>query len=248
MLIVSSGVSIEDAEAISQFLRKRLNGRPAIIGASSGIDSSVVAALASRALPKESVKIFFMPDSLTSKSDYEDVERLSRAIGINIQKINIQPVIDIFIKVLNATDKKAIGNIKSRIRMIMLYYHANLMGGMVLGTTNKTESLIGYYTKYGDGGCDIEPIIHLYKNQVKALAKLMDIPESIINKKPSAGLWESQTDEDELGISYDRLDEILVDIFESGSNIVSENHKRVMEMHRGSEHKRRLPVSIEDDD
>ena len=238
---------MEDVTAISQFLRRQLNGKPAILGASSGIDSSLVAALASRALPKGSLRIFFMPDSLTPKRDYDDIRSLSSVIGIDIQTINIQPVADIFKKVLGATDTKAIGNIKSRIRMVILYYQSNLVNGLVLGTTNKTESLIGYYTKFGDGACDIEPIIHLYKHQVKDMSRLVGVPESIIGKKPSAGLWEAQTDEEELGMSYDRLDRILEEIFEAGSGISSDEHKRVKGMYDSSVHKRKMPVSIEDD-
>lgn len=240
-IIVVSQLSYSDVQRIKEFIKARLDGKNAIVGVSGGIDSSVVLMLTSTALGVESVKAYFMPDEITPKYDFEDIEKLSKASGIEIETINIQPIVDVFRTVLNAKDERAIGNIKSRIRMVLLYYFANVYNGMVVGTTNKSEDLVGYFTKYGDGACDIEPIKHVYKNQVRQIASLIGVPESIINKKPSAGLWLYQTDEEELGISYDRLDEILRDLFDLNKGAITEEHKKVLNLFEKSNHKRRLP-------
>ncbi len=127
--------------------------------------------------------------------------------------------------------------------MSILYTKANNIGGLVLGTGNKTECMIGYYTKYGDGGVDILPIADLYKHDVRALAKELGVPQKIIDKKPTAGLWEGQYDEDEIGMSYDMLDGILEAIDTNGdlSLFESEKVERVQKMINISEHKRHMP-------
>ncbi|WP_162509135.1 NAD(+) synthase [Thermogymnomonas acidicola] len=130
--------------------------------------------------------------------------------------------------------------------MVVLYYYANTDGGIVVGTTNRTEYLTGYYTKYGDGACDIEPIMHLYKHQVREMASYLGgVPRRIIEKKPTAGLWEGQTDEDELGITYDRLDRILEDLFDLRIGTLTEEHRRIRAMYEETKHKREMPRSLQ---
>ncbi len=131
--------------------------------------------------------------------------------------------------------------------MTALYYEANVNNALVVGTTNRSEYLLGYYTKYGDGGCDVEPIIHLYKTDVYAISKIMGIPESIIDKRPSAGLWASQTDEDELGITYSEADPILRKIFDEGFVSDDEKYRKLMDLHMQSEHKRSMPYRLDED-
>ena len=136
-------------------------------------------------------------------------------------------------------------NIKPRIRMTLLYAHANAMNGLVVGTGNKSEYLVGYFTKWGDGAADIYPIIGLYKTEVKQLSKMLNLPKEIIEAKPSAGLWPGQTDEGEMGISYDKLDSILMLLENNRRKEAVEKYgeklvKKVEEMVEKSEHKRRI--------
>ncbi len=232
----------DNLREITSFLSGVLSGRKAVIGISGGIDSATVLMLISKVLEKEDITALFMPDDRTPESDYKDVRELSEASGVEIETLNIQPMVDSFRKTLKATEPRAIGNVKARIRMINLYYYANTGGGLVVGTTNRSENLIGYFTKYGDGACDLEPIIGLYKTQVRELASDLNVPISIRDKRPSAGLWESQFDEDEIGMSYEELDRILVDLFDRNSGDATEKHTRIRRMFLDSEHKRRMPL------
>ena len=148
--------------------------------------------------------------------------KVANILGIEYKIIEISPVLASFSSALPVFDgnaKTANGNLKARTRMCILYYHANLLGRMVIGTGNKTELLIGYFTKYGDGGVDIEPIGDLYKTQVRSLSKYMGIPVRMIEKTPTAGLWPGQTDESELGVSYEMADQILTMLVDEKKNI-----------------------------
>lgn len=162
---------------------------------------------------------------------------------------------------LNGITRVPYGNIKARIRMTILYQYANRTNCLVAGTTNKSEWMIGYFTKHGDGGADIEPIQHLYKTQIYDLAKYLDIPNELVDKPPSAGLWDGQTDEGELGMSYPYLDKILQFIEDrqliekeesyhlaEWQNIKEKDINKVIDMINKSEHKRRIPSSLNDSD
>ncbi|HLH85917.1 MAG TPA: NAD+ synthase [Thermoplasmataceae archaeon] len=235
-----------ELDRIANFLKRNLGNKPAVIGVSGGIDSALTLTILSNFLPKEKIHAFFLPDGSTPGKDYRDVEELEKSTGVLIRILSIERMVKQFVEALNATDKKLIGNIKSRVRMIVLYYQANLTGGLVVGTTNKSEYLTGYFTKYGDGACDIEPIMHLYKWEVRKLSTYLGVPKSILEKSPSAGLWQSQTDEEELGMPYDKLDRILRDL-EQGNPDTDREAIRVLEMYHNTEHKRRMPVSILDE-
>lgn len=235
----------KNLEEITDFLSSNLAEKKAVVGISGGIDSATVLMLLTKILDGSSIIAVFMPEAGTPEEDYKDVRELSASSGVDIQTIGIQPMVEAFTRTLSATDPKAIGNIKSRVRMVTLYYLANMNNALVVGTTNKSENLIGYFTKYGDGGCDIEPIIDLYKWEVRELSREVNVPGSIIDKKPSAGLWEGQYDEIEMGMTYEELDRILVELFEEGKGDVSQKHERVRQMHINSEHKRRMPLKKE---
>ncbi len=234
--------NIKKIEAIREFLKEKMGNAYAVVGISSGIDSSLVLTLLATAVDSDKIKAIFMPDKFTKKEDYGHVQLLSKSTGIKIDEINIEPIVESYRKVLQSDDKRLEGNIRSRIRANILYYYSNKLGGMVIGTTNRTEYLLGYYTKYGDGACDIEPIETLYKTDVRDMSKILKVPDPIIQKKPSAGLWENQYDEDELNMTYDEIDQILRDVFDL--HILRGNYEKLVEIYLKSMHKREMPRAM----
>ncbi|HDZ36265.1 MAG TPA: NAD+ synthase [Thermococcus sp.] len=223
-----------------------------VIGVSGGIDSATVAYLAVKALGKERVMGLIMP--YYENRDVEDAKLVCESLGIEYKLINIKPIVDEFERVAGGLDTRSRGNVMSRTRMVLMYAHANARNYLVLGTSNKSEFLTGYFTKWGDGASDYAPLINLYKTEVWEIAKLLGVPERIIQKKPSAGLWEGQTDEDELGISYRLLDEILWRMVDLGMEkdeiaeelgVPIERVEYVENLVKRSEHKRRLPLGPE---
>jgi len=219
---------------IERFIRRKVGqagARGAVLGLSGGLDSAVVAVLCARALGPDNVMALIMPSSVSRHSDVEDAKTLAASLGIHRKVIPIDPILRAFMEHLTH-DRMAIGNLMARIRMCLLYYHANHVNYLVVGTGNKSELSVGYFTKYGDGGCDILPIGDVYKTQVRRLARHLGVPEKIVKKEPSAGLWGGQTDEKDLGVTYKRLDMVLQGRASS---------RRIMEMVRASRHKRRPP-------
>ncbi len=211
---------------------KEANCRGAVLGVSGGVDSAVVLALSKIALGDNVIGLIL--DCENEKEDIEDAKAVCKHFGVKSEYLDLSPVYKKFVEVLpNGTDI-AYANIKPRLRMTTLYFFANSKNLLVVGTGNKSELMVGYFTKYGDGGVDILPIGDLYKREVYEVAKFLKIPEKIINKKPSAGLWKGQSDEDELGLSYDIIDSVL-----SGER---ENIK-VKKLVESSKHKRD-PISI----
>lgn len=181
-----------------------------IVGLSGGIDSTLVAHLACEALGNDKVFGIIMPSTTTPTEDKIHGIEIAQKLGIDYKEIAIDSILNEFLSMTQLEESKlAIGNLKARIRMSIIYYYANAKNYLVCGTGNKSELLIGYFTKYGDGACDIEPIGDLYKTEVYKLSRHLDVPEEIIEKPPRAGLWNNQTDEDELGMSYDLIDQIL---------------------------------------
>lgn len=151
-----------------------------------------------------------MPSATTPAEDSIHGIDIAQKLGIDYKEIPIDSILNEFLSVSQLEDNDlAIGNLKARIRMSLIYYYANQKNYLVTGTGNKSEILIGYFTKHGDGACDFEPIGDLYKTEVFELSRLLDVPREIIDKPPRAGLWDNQTDEAEIGMSYDLLDQIL---------------------------------------
>lgn len=210
-----------------------------VIGISGGIDSAVITTLAVEALGKDRVIGIMMPKSMMDTTDninYIDAKNLAISLGIYnftmpVDKFINKDCLDIMRNTLpdNKERKVRIGNILARGRMIILYDQAMFRNALVLGTTNKTELLLGYFTKHGDGAVDIEPIADLYKTEIFKLAKYIGVPDSIINKAPSADLWENQTDEDELDLRYEEIDQILWWLIEEQYNVknLSENLEKL---------------------
>ncbi len=247
---------------ILQFIKKIVNDSKAsgvVVGLSGGVDSTLTAVLSVHALGKEKVLGVLMPTSFTPKEDITDAIELARLLGIRTERVNIDGVCRSFIKALQVKEdssrlKIPIANIRARIRMAILYFFANANNMLVAGTGDRSEALIGFYTKHGDGAADFFPIKHLYKTQVKELAKYLEVPEKIVLKPSSPQLYPGHKLSDEVPLNYDKLDPILFGLFdqkfspEKVSELTDVPLEIVMEIvkrNKKSEHKRRLPPAIE---
>ncbi len=198
---------------ISDEVRK-FGFKKAIIGLSGGVDSSVGAYLAVEALGVENVVGVMMPYKTSNPTSLEDARLVAKNLGIKTVLIDISPIVDTYLNLEKDEDKIRRGNFTARIRMAVLYDISYKEKGLIIGTGNKTELLLGYTTLYGDSACAINPLGDLYKTQVWRLAKSLGVPKRIIEKPPSADLWIGQTDEDELGVNYILADKILYSLFE----------------------------------
>ncbi|WP_206812407.1 NAD(+) synthase [Paradesulfitobacterium ferrireducens] len=219
-----------------------------VMGISGGVDSAVVAGLCKRAFPDNSIGVI-MP-SHSSPEDREDALLVARTFDLPALEIDLgEPHTLIMGQVEKELarfghnpDLKRLsqGNLKARLRMSTLYAVANALNYLVVGTDNAPESYTGYFTKYGDGGVDLLPISSLTKTEVRAWAKALRLPDKIANRVPTAGLWPGQTDESEMGITYDLIDRYLL-----GEEVPPTAREKIETMHRQSEHKRHLPPSLE---
>ncbi|TFG97063.1 NAD+ synthase [Candidatus Thorarchaeota archaeon] len=216
-----------------------------ILGLSGGIDSSLVATLACEAIGPENVLGIMLPvDVEKDAKNISDARLVAEQLGMNHEVFELKEAVAAYDS-LNL-DKVSRGNLAARLRMVTWYARANQENRLVLGTGNKTELMIGYFTKYGDGGTDVLPIGELYKANVWDLSRHVGVPESLIEKAPSAGLWEGQTDEKEIGVSYPELDSILFLHIEKGMNVDEitswgiERSKvaKVLKMIKRTQHKR----------
>ncbi len=230
-------------DQIAAWIKKKIEeagAKGAIIGLSGGIDSSVVAALAKEALGDNVLGVIMPCHSKPEDEDHAKI--LAEKFSIRTEYVDIGDTFDALKRGLPKAEGLAPANIKPRLRMTALYYFANLHNYIVLGTDNKDELMVGYFTKYGDGGVDLLPIASLYKGEVRELGRVLGVPDEIINKAPSAGLWSGQTDEEEMGITYDELDEILHALEnDQTQGIDPEKVRKVREMIESTEHKRNLP-------
>ena len=253
------------ADQIASWLRFQMDQVGAsrlVLGLSGGIDSAVVCALSTMATGPAQVIAAIMPIH-SRPEDMRDAELVASAFEVVPRVIDLVPAHDALVAAMPGDDASgledanvdlarqatrrqlALANIKPRLRMTSLYYLANRYNGLVVGTGNKTELAIGYFTKYGDGGVDILPLGDLDKTAVRGLARALGVPDPVISKAPSAGLWEGQTDEEEIGVTYEELDRAL-DSFAGGEleepfDPITRDH--ISALVRASEHKRRaIPV------
>jgi NAD+ synthase len=240
---------VEDAEA---------NG--VVIGLSGGVDSSVVATLCVQALSKTRVLGILLPTTFTPQQDVADAQELAKWLGIRTKIVQIQPLYNAFAQVLDcdprgSTERALFANVLARIRMTLLYYYANRNHYLVAGTGDRSEDLIGYFTKHGDGGVDFLPISHLYKIQVRAFATYLGVPERIAYKPSSPQLYPGHQATDEIPIDYEKLDLVLVGLYdeklspddvsrytEVPIDIVKDTQRRVT----ASTHKRVYPPMLRD--
>lgn len=223
-----------------------------VIGLSGGIDSSLSAALALAAVGREHLFAVNLPHRLSNSDSAADAALMASHLGIPLQSIDIsQPTDTYFSNYAPDADKMRRGNWMARIRMNVLYDLSAKHRALVVGTSNRTELYVGYCTQYGDSACAFEPIGHLYKTEVWAMAKALDIPEKIISKIPTADLWEGQSDESELGISYPVLDSILRHLTEPGCHACPDVDSllidKVKKLIARSEFKRHMPPVPERD-
>lgn len=206
---------VKAAEEITAFIRDTFAKQgftKAVMALSGGVDSSACCALACRSLGKENIFPTRLPYGNLNPQSGADAMALVDALGIpktNVVTIDIKPLVDAILVYGPSLDPIRSGNVMARIRMILIFDQAKRRQALVLGTENKSEHLLGYFTRYGDAASDIEPLIKLYKTQVYQLARHLELPQSILTKQPTAGLWEGQTDEAEFGFTYTQADEIL---------------------------------------
>lgn len=231
---------IKFVEEVTAWIRSEIGkagAKGGVLGISGGIDSAVVAVLLKRAMGDNMLGLIMPCHSLAS--DLDDALEVVKGFDIPYKVVDLSSVYDVFLDTLGEVDRKgdvALANIKPRLRMITLYYFANRFNYLVIGTGNKSEIEVGYFTKYGDGGVDLLPIGSLVKSEVREVARYLGIPERIISKPPTAGLWEGQTDEGEMGITYEALDAYLLE-GKGKPDII----KKIESMRTRSEHKRMPP-------
>lgn len=219
---------------------KESGTKGAVIGISGGIDSAVVAALAVEALGPGRVLGLILPCE-SNEEDMKDAIDFTEKLGIDYKIIDLTNTYQVFLRDNreNSQCNLSFCNIKPRLRMTSLYFQASLYNYLVLGTSNKSELVTGYLTKYGDGGVDIEPIADLLKNEVYQMASLLDIPKEIIEKKPTADLMPNQTDEGEMGFTYAELDRFIL----TGEATETTKNK-IMKLYNQSRHKLNGPVML----
>ncbi|WP_424013916.1 NAD+ synthase [Halorubrum xinjiangense] len=248
-------------ERIVSFIRDVVDdagAEGAVLGLSGGIDSTLTAHLAVEALGEKGLHGITMPSSVNDPDVMSDAERVAHDLGIEYDLVEIQPIAEAFFDAFPeaADDRTAAGNVYVRTRAVLNYFVANAENRVVLGTGNRAEAMTGYYTKYGDQAVDCNPIGNLYKQQVRQLAAHVGVDRDLVMQEPTAGMWEGQTDAEEMGLDYDTVDAILAVHVDGGLSraatvreldVPEEAVDRVVDLYERSAHKRAMPPAPERD-
>lgn len=222
---------------IENFLKEYLENshcKSYVLGLSGGVDSSLVAAIAKKAVGKDKLYCYAI-DIDSNKVDVEDAKKVAKELDVNLEIINLSKTYHSYLEELNGKDfiRLTKSNLKVRMRMVALFAFAQEHSGLVLGTDNLDERYVGYFTKYGDGAADVLPIVYLTKNEVREAAELYGVSKALAHRVPTAGLFEGQTDEGEMGVTYKDLDNYLL-----GGKVEKTVEERIEHLHKISEHKR----------
>ncbi|WP_247730988.1 NAD+ synthase [Halovivax limisalsi] len=242
-------------EHVVDFIRDQADAAGAdgaVLGLSGGIDSTLTAHLATEALGPENVRGLVLPARVSADEHRSDAERVARDLGMTFDVFEVESVVDVLLSAYPEAegDHRAVGNARARVRAVFNYLVANHENRLVLGTGNRSEAAVGYFTKYGDGAVDCHPIGNLYKAQVRQLARHVGVPDDLVEKTPTAELWADQTDEGELGMDYDTLDAILATHVDGPLSVAATAREldvdratvdRVRALYEASEHKRNPP-------
>ncbi len=237
-----------ECERIEQMIRHTLwssGAKGYVVGISGGVDSALAAALCARAVGKERVLGIALPSPVTPEADLKDGADLCAAFEIPFKTISIEPMLSAFAGIKDFDKSPYLsGNLMARIRMTVLYYEANRLKYLVCGTSNRSEYMLGYFTKHGDIAADIEPILHCYKTRVYVLAKEVGVPASIIKKAPSAGLWPGQSDEADIGFTYPEIDRALISLEANNWTASNAQEEAILGRVQASMHKRMSPCNL----
>jgi NAD+ synthase len=233
------GCRMGQVEQIIRYMYWSSGGKGIVVGMSGGVDSAVAAMFCCRAIGGERVLGLSLPTSVSDPADIQDAATLCDQIGMKHQVVSIEPMLAGFKTIPEFKESRyLLGNLMARIRMAVLYYYANRDQKIVCGTSNRSEYMLGYCTKFGDNAADFQPLLHLYKTDIYEYARELGIPEAIINKAPSAGLWEGQRDEEEIGLSYTEIDTSLMALEQQSWVAETPVQEKVLALVKKSEHKR----------
>jgi NAD+ synthase len=216
-----------------------------VVGLSGGVDSAVAATFCCRAVGGKKVLGLTLPSGVTKPEDIADAAMLCNQLGMEHLVISIEPILRGFQAMPDFKESAyLLGNLMARIRMTVLYYQANLDNTLVCGTSNRSEYMLGYCTKFGDNAADFQPLLHLFKTEIYDIAKELGIPGPIIRKKPSAGLWEGQSDEEEIGLTYTEIDNSLRLLEQQSWKAATTTEEKVLGLIIKSEHKRMVAPNL----